>query len=142
MFFVATAPSVGGGVNVPPKGYDSFRVLDEGRVCYLDLTGSGAETIAHLRDNERVTFMFCAFEGKPNIVRLYGSGRHVQPGDPEFDDLIVRFPDRSGVRSIVVADIDRTPTSCVEPTASQTHCPLRRRPLLSRRRCHVWRPAG
>ena len=112
MFFVATAPSVGGRVNVSPKGYDSFRVLDAGRVCYLDLTGSGAETIAHLRDNGRITFMFCAFEGKPNIVRLYGSGRHVQPGDPEFDDLIDGFPDRSGIRSIVVADIDRTSTSC------------------------------
>lgn len=112
VFFVATAPREGGRVNVSPKGYDSFRVLGEHQVCYLDLTGSGAETIAHLRDNGRITFMFCAFEGKPNVVRLYGSGRYVRPGDPEFDDLIDGFPKRSGVRGIVVVDIDRTSTSC------------------------------
>ncbi len=112
MFFVATAPREGGRVNVSPKGYDSFRVLGANQVCYVDLTGSGAETIAHLRDNGRITFMFCAFEGKPNVVRLYGSGRHVQPGHPEFDSLLERIPHHSGVRAIVVADIDRTSTSC------------------------------
>lgn len=112
MFFVATAPSHGGRVNVSPKGYDSFRILGAQRVCYLDLTGSGAETIAHLRDNGRITFMFCAFEGKPNIVRLYGSGRHVRPGEPEFDQLVGAFPEHSGIRAIVIADIDRTSTSC------------------------------
>lgn len=112
MFFVATAPSEGGRVNVSPKGYDSFRILGPQRVCYVDLTGSGAETIAHLRDNGRVTFMFCAFEGKPNVVRLYGSGRHVRPGEPEFDELVEAFPEHSGIRAIVIADIDRTSTSC------------------------------
>ena len=70
LFFVGTAPSEGGRVNLSPKGYDSFRVLGPNQVCYLDMTGSGAETIAHLRDNGRITFMFCAFEGKPKIVRL------------------------------------------------------------------------
>lgn len=112
MFFVATAPSEGGRVNVSPKGYDSFRVLDSNRVCYLDLTGSGAETIAHLRDNGRITFMFCAFVGKPNVVRLYGSGRYVRPADSEFEELVAGFPNRSGCRAIVIVDIDRTSTSC------------------------------
>ena len=112
LFFVATAPSQDGRVNVSPKGYDSFRVLGPDRVCYIDITGSGAETIAHLRDNGRITFMFCAFEGKPNIVRLYGAGHYVRPGDPEFEELVDHFPNHSGVRSIVIADIDRTSTSC------------------------------
>ena len=112
MFFVATAPSAGGRVNVSPKGYDSFRILGPNKVCYLDLTGSGAETVAHLRDNGRITFMFCAFTGKPNVVRLYGAGRHVRPGDVEFDELVETFPEHSGVRAVVVADIDRTSTSC------------------------------
>ena len=112
VFFVASAPSEGGRVNVSPKGYDSFRILGTQRVCYVDLTGSGAETIAHLRDNGRVTFMFCAFKGKPNVVRLYGLGRHVRPGEPEFDELVEAFPEHSGIRAIVIADIDRTSTSC------------------------------
>ena len=112
MFFVATAPSDGGRVNVSPKGYDSFRILGPNKVCYLDLTGSGAETVAHLRDNGRITFMFCAFTGKPNVVRLYGTGRHVRPGDVEFAELVETFPEHSGVRAIVIADIDRTSTSC------------------------------
>lgn len=112
VFFVATAPSEGGHVNLSPKGYDSFRVLAPDRVAYLDLTGSGAETIAHVRDNGRVTFMFCAFSGKPNIVRVQGQGRVVLPDDAEFADLIAQFPPRRGVRSIIVVDVDRTSTSC------------------------------
>ncbi len=89
VFFVATAPSgPGGHVNVSPKGYDSFRVLDASTVAYLDLTGSGVETIAHLRDNGRITLMFCAFEGPPQIVRLQGRGQVIMPGDADFDDLI------------------------------------------------------
>ena len=112
LFFVATAPTEDGRVNVSPKGYDTFRVLGPHQVCYADLTGSGAETVAHLRDNGRITFMFCAFEGKPNVVRLYGSGRHVLPGDSEFEELQSGFTRHSGVRSIVIADIDRTSTSC------------------------------
>ena len=78
LFFVATAPAgEDGHVNVSPKGYDTFRVLGPNEVAYLDLTGSGAETIAHLRDNGRLTLMFCSFDEKPNIVRLYGRGRTV-----------------------------------------------------------------
>ena len=79
LFFVATAPSGDSGhVNMSPKGLDSFRILGPNRVAYLDLTGSGAETIAHVRQNGRITFMFCAFDGKPDIVRFYGQA-HVAP---------------------------------------------------------------
>ena len=112
LFFVATAPSEGGRVNMSPKGYDAFRILDDHRVAYLDLTGSGVETIAHLRDNGRITFMFCAFEGKPNICRLYGTGRVIRPGEPDFDELLALFDPGAGVRSVIVADIDRTSNSC------------------------------
>lgn len=116
MFFVATAPG-DGHVNLSPKGYDSFRILDANRVAYLDLTGSGAETIAHVRENKRITFMFCAFEGKPNIVRLYGSGTVVLAGDDQFSDLFANFAETrtatdGAVRSIIVADIHRTSTAC------------------------------
>lgn len=113
LFFVATAPSDGGRVNLSPKGYDAFRILDDHRVAYLDLTGSGAETIAHLRDNGRITFMFCAFEGKPNIVRFYGTGRAVFAGDDEWDEMRSLFGNHPGaVRSIIVADVHRTSNSC------------------------------
>ena len=117
IFFVATAPLADTGrVNLSPKGYDSFRLLDNRRVAYVDLTGSGAETIAHLRENGRITFMFCAFDGTPNIVRLYGSGHVVRPGDSEWSDLVEAFAGSDvldgAVRSIIVADIDRTSTSC------------------------------
>ncbi len=112
MFFVATAPSDGGRINLSPKGYDAFRILDDHQVCYLDLTGSGAETIAHVQENGRITFMFCAFEGKPNICRLYGAARVLRAGDDGFGELSDLFPDHSGVRSIIVADIDRTSNAC------------------------------
>jgi Pyridoxamine 5'-phosphate oxidase len=116
LFFVATAPSHGGRVNLSPKGYDSFRVMDDRRVAYLDLTGSGAETIAHVRDNGRITFMFCAFDGKPNIVRLYGHGTVLRPGHDGWGEAIAIFdgsPALDGaVRSVIVADIDRTSNSC------------------------------
>ena len=111
MFFVATAPA-DGRVNMSPKGYDTFRVIDDNQVCYLDVTGSGSETIAHLRENGRITLMCCAFYGSPNSVRLYGKGRTVLPGDEEWDDLRARFGVEAGVRAIIVADIDRTSTSC------------------------------
>lgn len=117
VFFVATAPSEGGHVNVSPKGYDSFRIIDETTVAYLDLTGSGAETIAHVRQNGRITFMFCAFEGKPDIVRFYGEGRVVRPGDDDWSSWFERFAgsvpaDDGAVRSIIVADVSRTSNSC------------------------------
>ncbi len=113
VFFVATAPSGDDGrVNLSPKGLDSFRVLGPNRVAYLDLTGSGAETIAHVRQNGRITFMFCAFDGKPDIIRFYGSGAVHRPGDHDFAELLPHFGERSGVRSIITAEIDRTSSSC------------------------------
>ncbi len=117
LFFVATAPSGDEGrVNLSPKGYDSIRILDDHRVAYLDLTGSGAETIAHVKENGRITFMFCAFEGKPNIVRFYGTGSVVVAGDDQWDELFALFEGTAtangAVRSIIVADIDRTSNSC------------------------------
>ncbi len=114
LFFVATAPlAADGHVNVSPKGLDgTFVVLDELTVAYLDLTGSGAETAAHLRENGRITLMFCAFEGAPNIVRLHGRGRHVGVDDDEFDSLRARFAEHPGVRGVVVVDVERVSDSC------------------------------
>ena len=113
VFFVATAPLAGDGhVNLSPKGYDSFRVLGPTTVAYVDLTGSGAETIAHLRENGRITIMFCAFEGKPAITRLFGQGRVVVEGDDDFEELAARFPDHPGRRSVIVVEVDRIQTSC------------------------------
>ncbi len=112
VFFVATAPSDGGHVNLSPKGHDSLRVLDERTVAYLDLTGSGAETIAHTRENGRMTIMLCAFSGPPRILRLYGQARAHPLGSPRFDTLADRFPPRPGARSIVELAIDRVQTSC------------------------------
>lgn len=113
IFFVASAPlSADGHVNVSPKGGDSFRVIDANRVAYLDLTGSGAETIAHTRENGRLTIMFCSFDEKPNIVRLFGEGRAVLPDRPEFADLAARFPANPGTRSIVTLDVTEVTTSC------------------------------
>ncbi|HYN90122.1 MAG TPA: pyridoxamine 5'-phosphate oxidase family protein [Ardenticatenaceae bacterium] len=113
LFFVATAPlEASGHVNVSPKGLDFFRVLGPDRVAYLDLTGSGNETSAHQPENGRITFMFCAFDGPPRILRLYGEGRVVLPGTAEWDELRPRFDDHPGVRQIVVAGISRVQTSC------------------------------
>ncbi len=113
VFFVGTAPAgADGHVNLSPKGYDCFRILGDNRVAYLDLTGSGAETIAHVRENQRITFMFCAFEGKPNIVRLYGTGAVHRPGDPEWDELRSMFETDGAVRSIITSDVHRTSSSC------------------------------
>ncbi len=126
VFFVATAPCLtadgdGGHVNVSPKGYqDTFAVLGPLRVAYLDLTGSGAETIAHLRQNGRITIMFCSFDRSTKILRLYGRGRVVLPGQREWDELSAHFPSRAGAgadgpggeRSIIVVDIDRIADSC------------------------------
>jgi Pyridoxamine 5'-phosphate oxidase len=117
MFFVATAPSgPGGHVNVSPKGMaGTFAVLGPHRVAYLDYHGSGAETIAHLRDNGRITLMFCAFQGSPNIVRLHGTGRAVAVTDPEYTELLPAFaapPDTHGARSIIDVDVHRVSDSC------------------------------
>jgi hypothetical protein len=114
VYFVATAPSGDGGhVNVSPKGHrDTFTVLGEHTIAYLDLTGSGAEGIAHLRQNGRATVMFCAFEGPPNVVRLQGTGRVVVPGEPDWDLLLPHFRPHPGARAIVVVELDRISSSC------------------------------
>ncbi|WP_277211885.1 pyridoxamine 5'-phosphate oxidase family protein [Isoptericola croceus] len=114
VFFVGTAPLSGDGrVNVSPKGIDgTFVVLDDHTVAYLDLTASGAETIAHLRENGRITLMFCAFDGPPNIVRLHGRGRVVSLYDAEFADLAGHFGERRGARAVIVVDVERVSDSC------------------------------
>jgi hypothetical protein len=119
VFFVATAPLAADGlVNLSPKGETgTFRVVDERTFAYLDLTGSGVETVAHLRENGRVCVMFCAFRGKPTIVRLHGRGRVVRPGDAAFEEAMAGFGDaaarrRTYVRSVVVVDVERVSDSC------------------------------
>lgn len=113
VFFVATAPASGGHVNLSPKGYaDTFAVLGPHTVAYVDLTGSGVETIAHLRENGRITLMFCAFAGPPKIVRLYGTGRAVLPGDQDWDQLAGHFPARIGRRAVIVVEVERIADSC------------------------------
>ncbi len=114
VFFVGTAPTgAEGHVNVSPKGGPGmFAVLGPHRVAYLDLTGSGAETLAHLRDNGRITLMFCAFEGPPKIVRLHGRGRAVLPGDPDWAELAGRFPSHRGARAVVDVEVERVSDSC------------------------------
>lgn len=125
VFFVATAPCLtaagtGGHVNVSPKGYrDTFAILGPATVAYLDLTGSGAETIAHLRQNGQITIMFCSFDREPKILRLYGTGRVVVPGEPQWDELACHFAAsaRNGAghasqRAIIVVDVHRIADSC------------------------------
>ena len=113
VFFVATAPLAPlGHVNLSPKGLDCLRVLSSNRVAYLDLTGSGNETAAHLAENGRITIMFCAFSGAPMILRLYGTGAAVLPASAEWTSLIERFPAHPGARQIITADITRVQTSC------------------------------
>lgn len=112
VFFVATAPTVGGHVNVSPKGHDTLRVLGPTSVAYLDLTGSGVETIAHTRENGRITIMLCAFEGPPRILRLFGTGTAHPVGSPGFEDLRHHFSELPGTRSIVHVAVERVQTSC------------------------------
>jgi hypothetical protein len=113
MFFVGTAPLASDGhVNLSPKGLDCFRVLSRHRVGYMDVIGSGNETAAHLLENGRITFMFCAFDGPPNILRLYGTGRAILPADAAWADLAPHFPIYPSTRQIIVADIARVQTSC------------------------------
>lgn len=113
VFFVATAPlSEKGHVNCSPKGGDSFRVLGPLEVAYLDFTGSGAETAAHLRENGRIVLMFCAFKGKPDIVRLHGTGEVVTPDDPRFGPMAEQFPSNPGTRAVIHVRVTRVSTSC------------------------------
>lgn len=113
VFFVATAPSATDGhVNLSPKGLDSFRILDETTVLYADLAGSGVETIAHLRDNGRITLMFCAFEGSPKIVRLHGRGEVIERSHASFDSLSGPFEHLTGIRSLIRITCTRISDSC------------------------------
>ena len=111
VFFVATAPREG-HINLSPKGMDTFRVLDPHTAIYLDLTGSGNETAAHLLDNGRITIMFCSFDKAAMIMRLYGRGRAIHPGDRKWDGYLAKFALTPGVRQIMEISIARTMTSC------------------------------
>ncbi len=111
IFFVGTAAEKG-RVNVSPKGTDSFRVIDQNKIVWLNLTGSGNETAAHLLLNSRMTILFCAFEGKPMILRLYGHAKIFHRRDPEFDQYISLFPENIGSRQIIGMDVDLVQTSC------------------------------
>ena len=114
LFFNATAPlAADGHINLSPRGLDSFRILGPNEVAYLDLTGSGNETAAHLSENGRITLMFCAFSGPPRILRLYGTGKVILPGDAAFASLRQHFPaDLPGVRQLVQVQVERVQTSC------------------------------
>ncbi len=117
VFFVASAPpDPEAHVNVSPRGLDTFRVLEHDRVAWLDLTGSGVETIAHLRAagsaGGRITLMFCAFDGPPQIIRLHGHGRVHEPGDGAYEGLRCCFPDLPGERAIVDVAVHRVASSC------------------------------
>ncbi len=113
MWFVATAPlAADGRVNVSPRGHDSFSVLGPHRVGWVDYTGSGIETIAHLRENGRICVMFAAFDRRPRIVRLHGTGTVARPGEPAYDEVVARHPEHPGTRAVVVVDVDRVSDSC------------------------------
>src|SRR5262249_2031375 len=113
VFFVASAPlDAGGHINLSPKGLDTFRILGPRTVAYLDLTGSGIETVAHVKENGRLVIMFCAFEGPPKIVRLHGRGECLEPGHPGFDAVLLKFPSRSSTRAIIRLQLERISDSC------------------------------
>jgi hypothetical protein len=113
VFFVASAPlDAGGHVNLSPKGLDTFRILGPTTVAYVDFNGSGVETIAHLKENGRIVLMFCAFEGPPNIFRLYGHGRVVEPHEAEFAAVAESFPNHEDARAIIVVELTRVTDSC------------------------------
>ena len=101
-----------GHINLSPRGYDCFRILDDHRVAWLDLTGSGNETAAHVQENGRITIMFCAFQGAPQILRLFGQGETVLPDSDNWSALRAQFPEMPGERQIITVDIERIQTSC------------------------------
>lgn len=113
LFFVATAPnSLDAHINLSPKGLDAFRIIDDRTAAYLDHTGSGAETIAHVRENGRIVLMFCAFEGPPRIVRLHGRGEFLLPENPGFSGLRSLFSEPVPVRAIIRIAVERVSESC------------------------------
>ncbi len=113
IFFVATAPlSEEGHINCSPKGLDSFRIIGQDIVAYQDLTGSGVETIAHLKENKRIVIMFCAFDGPPKIVRLHGKGRVITPDDIAFEPISTLFTAHDGTRAYILIEVSRVSDSC------------------------------
>lgn len=113
LFFVGSAPlSSDGHVNISPKGMDCFRIISPTEVAYLDLTGSGIETIAQIKENKRIVLMFCAFEGAPRIVRIHGQGKVYEVGTPEFEEYVPHFRELKGMRSIIYIHATRVSTSC------------------------------
>ncbi len=113
MFFVSTAPlAESGHINCSPKGLDTFCIADANTVAYLDLTGSGAETVAHVRENGRIVLMFCAFEGPPKIVRLHGRGEVLSPTSPGWAEWLARFPEQPSARCVIVVHVTRISDSC------------------------------
>lgn len=113
VFFVATAPLAGDGhVNLSPRGLDCLSVLGPRLVAWVDYTGSGVETIAHLRENGRITLMWCAFNGPPKIVRLHGRGRVCLPGSTEYEQVVASHPVVLSTRAVIAVDVDRVSDSC------------------------------
>ena len=113
VWFVATAPlAADGRVNLSPRGHDSLSILDPHRLAWVDYTGSGVETIAHLRENGRICLMFCSFDARPRIVRVHGTGRVAMPGEPDYDDVVARHPSHPSTRAVVVVDVTRVSDSC------------------------------
>jgi hypothetical protein len=113
LFFVSTAPlSAEGHINCSPKGLDSFRILGPDAVAYQDLTGSGIETIAHLKENKRIVIMFCAFDGPPKIVRLHGRGKVIASSHPDYEKIASHFEERLGLRAYVHISVTRVSDSC------------------------------
>ena len=113
MFFVATSPlSEDGRINLSPKGLDSFRILNDNKVAYMDLLSNGNETSAHILENGRITFMFCSFDKVPGILRLYGKANCILKGNDEWDNYATYFKIHSSTRQIIIADIDLVQTSC------------------------------
>ena len=113
LWFVSTAPlAADGHVNVSPRGHDTFSVLGPRRVGWVDYTGSGVETIAHLRENGRICVMFTAFDGRPRIVRLHGTGTVLLPGDPGYDEVVAKHPNNPSTRAVIAVDVARISDSC------------------------------
>lgn len=113
VWFVATAPlAADGRINLSPRGHDSLSILDPHRIAWVDYTGSGVETIAHLRENGRICLMFCSFDTRPRIVRVHGTGRVALPGEPDYVDVVARHPEHPSTRAVIVVDVTRVSDSC------------------------------
>ncbi len=113
LFFVATAPLSGNGlINCSPKGFDCLAIIGPRKLAYVDVGGSGIETVAHLKENRRIVVMMCAFDGPPKIFRFYGQGSVVEPHHENFDELLGQFPQQVAARNIIVIDVDRIIDSC------------------------------